>query len=151
MSQALDCARLAAAEGEVPVGAIVVRDGEVLAQAGNRPIAGIDPTAHAEINALRAASLNVGNYRLPGSTLYVTLEPCMMCVGAIVHARVETLVFAAREPKAGAVVSAATLLASPFLNHRVDVIEGPCAEEAAELMSNFFAARRKAATQKDPT
>lgn len=149
MNRALNCAQQAAADGEVPVGALVVRDGVVLAEAGNRPIAGTDPTAHAEINALRAASLAVGNYRLPGSTLYVTLEPCMMCVGAIVHARVETLVFAAREPKAGAVVSAAALLDSTFLNHRVNVIEGPCAAESAELMSAFFANRRSARAQKD--
>lgn len=149
MNQALNCARRAAAKGEVPVGAVLVQDGEVLAEAGNRPISDSDPTAHAEVNALRAACLAAGNYRLPGSTLYVTLEPCMMCVGAIVHARVDTLVFAAREPKAGAVVSAATLLDSPFLNHRVQVIEGPCADDAAALMSSFFADRRRSNAKKD--
>ena len=143
MAQALASAAEAADRGEVPVGACLVSaSGELLASAGNGQIAACDPSAHAEINALRIGSQAVNNYRLPGTTLYVTLEPCMMCCGALIHARVSRLVFAAREPKAGAVVSTATLLDRSGLNHRTDWSEGLLAEESAALLRAFFAARR---------
>lgn len=142
MEQALDLARQAAALGEVPVGAVLVRDGSLLAQGYNHPIAGSDPTGHAEIHALRNAAQALGNYRLPGSTLYVTIEPCTMCVGAIIHARVERLVFGAREPRAGAVVSQLQLLDQSHYNHRVKWSEGVLAEQCSGLISEFFRARR---------
>jgi len=143
MQRALQLAEGAAAAGEVPVGAVLVRGDEVLGEAGNRPIASHDPTAHAEILALRAAAARRANYRLRDTTLYVTLEPCTMCCGALVHARIGRLVFAAREPKAGAVVSTAALLDQPGLNHRVAWSEGPLSEASARLLSDFFAARRR--------
>lgn len=142
MELALAEAREAEAEGEVPVGAVVVRDGEVIARAHNRPIGLNDPTAHAEILALRAAAERLGNYRLTGCDLYVTLEPCAMCAGALVHARVRRLVFAAADSKAGAVASTMRLLEAPYLNHRVEVVAGVLAEEAAALLQRFFALRR---------
>ncbi len=142
MRRALVLAESAARAGEVPVGAVLVRSGEVLGEGANHPLSGNDPTAHAEIRALRSAAAAVGNYRLPGSTLYVTIEPCAMCAGALVHARVERLVFAAREPKAGVVVSNLQLLDAPFLNHRLRWEEGPLAEEASGLMQAFFRGRR---------
>lgn len=142
MRQALEQARLAAACEEVPVGAVLVAGGKLLAAAHNQPIKGHDPTAHAEIMALRQASQIRQNYRLPGSTLYVTIEPCTMCVGALVHARVEMLVFGAREPRSGAVVSQLKLLDDACLNHRVAYVEGILAESCGELMQNFFRARR---------
>lgn len=142
MRRALALAADAAAAGEVPVGAVLVRDGVVLGEGYNRPIAGHDPTAHAEICALRAACQFVGNYRLPGATLYVTLEPCAMCAGAIVHARVDRLVFAATEPKAGAIVSTQRFFDMPQLNYRVTVAGGLLADEASELLKTFFARRR---------
>lgn len=142
MEVALEQARLAARLGEVPVGAVVVQGDEVLACDHNAPILANDPTAHAEVRALRAAAAKVGNYRLPGSTLYVTLEPCSMCVGALMHARVERLVFGAREPKAGSVVSATQLLSSPHFNHRIEVSEGVLASESSALLRAFFANRR---------
>jgi tRNA(adenine34) deaminase len=120
-----------------------VRDGEVLGEGANAPIERHDPTAHAEIVALRAAALRVGNYRLPGSTLYVTIEPCTMCAGALIHARIETLVFGAREPRAGAIVSSAAVIANAGLNHRVAVVEGILAEECQALLKTFFRARRE--------
>jgi tRNA(adenine34) deaminase len=144
MRRALGLAQAAALAGEVPVGAVLVRAGEVLGEGGNSPLSGNDPTAHAEVCALRSASAAAGNYRLPGSTLYVSIEPCAMCAGALVHARVERLVFAAREPKAGVVVSNLQLLDAPFLNHRVRWEEGPLAEEAAAMMQAFFRGRRLA-------
>ncbi|RMG30776.1 MAG: nucleoside deaminase, partial [Gammaproteobacteria bacterium] len=134
MQRALEWARRAQADGEVPVGAVLVREGKVLAEAGNRPIGLNDPTAHAEILALRQAARREGNYRLPGTTLYVTLEPCLMCTGALVHARVARLVFAARDnlrPDSGRVEA---WLAHPWLNHRVQVEQGPLGEEAAALL-----------------
>ena len=149
MRLALDAARAAAAGGEVPVGAVLVRDGVALAVAANAQVASADPSAHAEILALRAAAQSVGNYRLPGSTLYVTIEPCTMCAGALVHARVARLVFGADEPRAGAVRSSATVLDNPGLNHRVQVVHGVCAEEAAALLRGFFAERRRAAANTD--
>jgi tRNA(adenine34) deaminase len=142
MRRALVLAEAAAAAGEVPVGAVLVRDGAVLAEAHNATIASHDPTGHAEVRALRAAAATVRNYRLPGSVLYVTLEPCTMCVGALVHARVRELVFAAREPRAGVVCSNGHLLDAPHYNHRVSWRQGPLGEESARLLQAFFRARR---------
>ena len=143
MQLALAEARQAEAEGEVPVGAVVAREGEVIAAAHNRPIGLNDPTAHAEVLALRAAAAKLGNYRLAGCDLYVTLEPCAMCVGALVHARVRRLVYAAADPKAGAVVSCLRLLDSPHWNHRVEVTGGLLADKAAALLQRFFSSRRE--------
>jgi tRNA(adenine34) deaminase len=142
MRRALGLAEQAAVAGEVPVGAVLVRDGEILGEGWNQPISAADPTAHAEIVALRAAATRVGNYRLPGATLYVTIEPCTMCAGALVHARIARLVYGAEEPRAGAVRSAARALETPGLNHRVEVTAGPGADAAAALMTEFFRARR---------
>ncbi|NGP53890.1 tRNA adenosine(34) deaminase TadA [Thioalkalivibrio sp. XN8] len=143
MRRALELAACAEAEGEVPVGAVLVGpDGEVLAEAWNRPIATCDPTGHAEIRALRAAGEVIGNYRLPGTTLYVTLEPCPMCAGAMVHARVRRLVYAAADPRAGAAGSVFDLLRSPRLNHQVEVTGGVLADASAALLRSFFRARR---------
>jgi tRNA(adenine34) deaminase len=143
MLEALERARAAAEAGEVPVGAVLVgADGHVLARAENAPIATHDATAHAEIRALRAAGGVLRNYRLPGCTLYVTLEPCAMCVGALVHARVERLVFGAADPKTGACGSALDLVSEPAFNHRLAVTGGVLADESAELLRRFFAARR---------
>jgi tRNA(adenine34) deaminase len=146
MRQALEAARGAAAAGEVPVGAVLVQGDSVVAVAANRPIAGHDPTAHAEIEALRAGGRALGGYRLGGTTLYVTLEPCVMCASAIVHARVARLVFGAWDPKAGAAGSTLDVFALPHMNHRVDVFGGVLMEESARLLSGFFEARRRAAT-----
>jgi tRNA(adenine34) deaminase len=145
MRRALELAETAAAAGEVPVGAVVVRDGAILGEGYNQPIAAVDPTAHAEVMALRDAARRVGNYRLAGAALYVTMEPCTMCAGAMVHARIETLVYGALEPKSGAVVSTASVLDNPRLNHRVEVLGGVLAEESAALLKGFFAARRASA------
>ena len=142
MRQALAEAREAGAAGEVPVGAVVVLGGEVVGRGHNRPIIEADPTAHAEIQALRDAARRVGNYRLTGATLYVTVEPCVMCAGACVHARVGALVFGAADPKAGAVVSHAQVLDVPAWNHRVSVTEGVLADEAGALVQAFFRMRR---------
>lgn len=144
MRRALALARQGAAAGEVPVGAVVVRDGVAIGEGWNAPIGHHDPSAHAEIVALRAAAQAVENYRLVGSTLYVTIEPCAMCAGALLHARVARLVFAAREPRAGVVVSNMRLLDAPFFNHRVCWIEGVCAAQASRLMREFFRSRREA-------
>ena len=144
MRRALELARRAAAAGEVPVGAVVVRAGEVLGEGANQPIGSHDPTAHAEIVALRAAAARIGNYRLSGSTLYVTIEPCTMCAGALVHARVGTLVYGASEPRAGAIASAANALGNAGLNHRVAVVAGVLEDECAALLTAFFRARRDA-------
>lgn len=142
MAVAIEQARLAAQVGEVPVGAVLVMESAIVAAAHNAPISANDPTAHAEVRVIRTASAEVGNYRLPGSTLYVTLEPCSMCVGALMHARIERLVFGAREPKAGSVVSACELLSAPHFNHRIEVTEGVQAEICSALLSEFFAERR---------
>jgi len=142
MSRALQLAGQAGAVGEVPVGAIVVLDGKEIGAGFNAPISGCDPTAHAEIRALRDAARRVGNYRLPGATLYVTLEPCTMCVGAIVHSRVSRLVYGAAEPKAGAVESARQTLDEPHLNWRVDSVGGVLADQCSQVISEFFARRR---------
>ncbi len=142
MKQALAEAQQAEPRGEVPVGAVVVRDGEILARAHNQPIALNDPTAHAEILALRAAAAKLGNYRLTGCDLYVTLEPCAMCAAALVHARIRRLVYAAADPKAGAVQSTMRLLDAPQLNHHVEVIPGLLADESSALLQRFFSKRR---------
>ena len=142
MGLALDLAREAGAAGEVPVGALVVMDGEVVGRGSNQPIGRHDPTAHAEIMALRDAATRLGNYRLPGSTLYVTLEPCAMCAGAIMHARIDRVVFGARDPKTGAAGSVIDLFAESRLNHHTTVLGGVLAEECGSLLSGFFAARR---------
>lgn len=145
MDLALEEARKALSAGEVPVGAVVVLDGRIVATGYNRPITAIDPTAHAEIVALRAAAAAVGNYRLTGAVVYVTLEPCLMCAGALVHARVGRLVYGAREPKTGAVHSTLQVLDRPTLNHRVEVVEGVREAECRALVQEFFQARRAAA------
>ncbi|MCK0164667.1 tRNA adenosine(34) deaminase TadA [Marinobacter sp. S6332] len=142
MARALTLAAQGASLGEVPVGAVVVRDGKELGTGFNLPISGCDPTAHAEICALRDAAARVGNYRLTGATLYVTLEPCTMCVGAIVHSRISRLVYGAREPKAGAVESARRTLDEPHLNWQVDVVGGILQDECSQIISNFFSHRR---------
>jgi tRNA(adenine34) deaminase len=145
MREAIEQARLGAARGEVPVGAVLVVDGIVVARAFNQPIGRTDPTAHAEILALREAAAAIGNYRLVNGTLYVTIEPCLMCVGALVHARVREVVFGAPEPKTGALVSAVTALDVPGLNHRFAVLPGVCADDCRELMQAFFRERRRPA------
>jgi len=142
MRRALELADLAAAAGEVPVGAVLVRDGQIIGEGWNQVISAADPTAHAECVALRTAATTEKNYRLPGTTLYVTLEPCTMCVGALVHARVQRLVFAAREPRAGVIVSQASSLDADYYNHRVHWDEGVLAEESASRLRDFFRERR---------
>jgi tRNA(adenine34) deaminase len=142
MRAALDLARQAADAGEVPVGAVVVIDGVIAGEGFNQPIGSHDPTAHAEIVAIRAAAARVGNYRLTGSTLYVTVEPCLMCVGALVHARIGTLVYGTLEPKSGAIASSVRAHESPGLNHSVEVVGGVLAEECREVMQRFFRERR---------
>ena len=142
MQAALDEARLAAEAGEVPIGAVVVREGEIVGRGQNRVLRDVDPTAHAEVVALRAAAAMLGNYRLPGCTLFVTLEPCAMCAGAMIHARLERLVFAAADPKAGAAGSVLAVLNHPQLNHQMQVEQGILAEESAELLRSFFRERR---------
>lgn len=145
MALALDQARLAWAAGEVPVGAVVVRDGEVIAAGFNQPISSHDPTAHAEIVALRAAADKLGNYRLPGCELYVTLEPCAMCSGAMMHARLARVVYAAHDPKTGVCGSVLDLFQQEQLNHHTEVVGGVLADEASAMLKDFFAARRAAA------
>jgi len=142
MREALLLAQEAAACGEVPVGAVVVLDGEIVGRGFNQPIRRHDPTAHAEIMALRDAASRLGNYRLPGCSLYVTLEPCIMCAGAIMHARIARVVFGASDPKTGACGSVVDLFAEARLNHHAEVIGGILAEECGMQLSNFFAARR---------
>jgi len=142
MRAALDAAAAAGGRGEVPVGAVLVRGGEIVASGGNSPIASHDPTAHAELLALRAAGRILGDYRLTDTTLYVTLEPCVMCAAAIVHARVRRLVFGAFDPRAGAAGSITNVFALPQLNHRVDVFGGVLMEDCARLLQEFFGARR---------
>jgi tRNA(adenine34) deaminase len=145
MQIALDQAQLAWAQGEVPVGAVVVCDGEIVATGFNQPIGKHDPTAHAEIVALRAAADKLGNYRLPGCTLYVTLEPCIMCSGAMMHARLARVVYAATDPKTGACGSVLDLFAHEQLNHHAQVEGGVLAGEASTMLRAFFAERRAAA------
>ncbi|MGM0569624.1 tRNA adenosine(34) deaminase TadA [Marinobacter sp.] len=143
MQRALELARFAASQGEVPVGAVVVLDGREVGSGYNAPISTCDPTAHAEIRALRDAAARVANYRLSGATLYVTLEPCTMCVGATVHSRVSRLVYGAAEPKGGAVQSVRKTLDEPHFNWTVAVTGGVLAEQSGQLLSEFFTARRE--------
>jgi tRNA(adenine34) deaminase len=142
MQAALEAARAAGEMGEVPVGAVIVLDDAIVARAGNRTIVDCDPTAHAEIVALREAARKIGNYRLLGATLYVTIEPCAMCAGAMIQARIARLVYGAEDAKGGAVRSCFSVLDSAQLNHRVEVTAGVMAEDAAALLKDFFAARR---------
>jgi tRNA(adenine34) deaminase len=142
MRAALEEARRGFAAGEVPVGAVVVLDGKVVGRGYNQPIGSRDPTAHAEVVAIRTAAGAIGNYRLVGATLYVTIEPCLMCVGAMIHARVATLVFGAPEPKAGAVVSTCRAHELPSLNHRIDVLGGVLEDECRAVIQEFFKTRR---------
>jgi tRNA(adenine34) deaminase len=142
MRRALELARRAQSDGEVPVGAVVVLNDDIIGEGWNCPIGTSDPTAHAEIMALRAASRRQKNYRMPGAVLYVTLEPCVMCVGAIIHARIERVVYGAPDPKTGAAGSVFPLLDSDRFNHRVQVVGGVLAEECGTLLRNFFQSRR---------
>ncbi|MDE0514039.1 MAG: tRNA adenosine(34) deaminase TadA [Gammaproteobacteria bacterium] len=142
MRRALDLAERARSEGEVPVGAVLVMEDDCIGEGWNRPISARDPTAHAEIGALRAGAAHMGNYRLPGATLYVTLEPCAMCAGAIILARLKRLVYAAADPKAGAAGSVFNILQSSQLNHRVELASGILEQEAAMLLQTFFRERR---------
>ena len=146
MEEALELGRAARARGEVPVGAVIVKDGEVVGRGGNAPIAAADPTAHAEIAALRDAARRLGNYRLPGCDLYVTIEPCAMCAGAILHARIARVVFGARDAKTGACGSVVDLFAEPRLNHHATVTGGVLASACGALLSDFFSTRRESAT-----
>jgi tRNA(adenine34) deaminase len=147
MQQALAEARESAASGEVPIGAVLVLEGRILARSGNRTIRDCDPTAHAEIVALREAARIIGNYRLADTTLYVTIEPCSMCAGAMLQARVPRLVYGAAEPRGGAVQSCFELLSHPDLNHRVQVTSGVLASDCSDVIQSFFAVRRKQALQ----
>jgi len=144
MAEALALARQAAESGEVPVGAVVVKDGAVVGRGYNRPVSGKDPTAHAEVMALRDAAERIGNYRLGDCELYVTLEPCAMCAGAIMHARVSRVVYGAADPKSGACGSVVDLFAENRLNYHATVVSGVMAEEATRLLQDFFSARRRA-------
>jgi tRNA(adenine34) deaminase len=143
MQLALDQARLGAATGEVPVGAVLVKNNELIASGFNQPIGTCDPTAHAEVVALRAAANQLNNYRLPDTTLYVTIEPCAMCAGALMHARIKRLVYGATEPRAGAVVSSIKLLDGGQFNHRIEVEGGVLAAQCSEIMQTFFRDKRR--------
>ncbi|MGB2065191.1 MAG: tRNA adenosine(34) deaminase TadA [Marinomonas gallaica] len=143
MAKALELAQEAAAESEIPVGALVVLNDEIIGQGFNSPIHTCDPTAHAEIQAIRDACQKMNNYRLPGATLYVTLEPCSMCAGAIIHSRVARVVYGATEPKSGVVESQLSFFDSSYLNHRVESLGGVLADQASEQLSNFFQYRRE--------
>lgn len=143
MRLALAQAREAERLGEVPVGAVLVSHGELLAEGFNQPITLNDPSAHAEVVVLRKAARLLSNYRLPDSTLYVTVEPCTMCAGSLVHARVKRLVYGATEPRAGAIASQLQILSQPFYNHRVEVLGGVLAQECGQIMSEFFARKRR--------
>ena len=143
MDAALEQARLALAAGEVPIGAVLVIDDEIVARAFNQPISSCDPTAHAEVLVVRQAARIVGNYRLTAADVYVTLEPCLMCVGALVHARVRTLIYGAAEPKTGALVSTARALETPGLNHRFEVTGGVREDAARDLIQQFFREKRR--------
>ena len=142
MQQALDQAKLAAAAGEVPVGAVLVRDGQVISTGFNQPITNSDPSAHAEMMALRAAASDEANYRLPGTTLYVTLEPCTMCAGAMLHARVDRVVFGATDPKTGAAGSVLNVFSEKQINHQTVVEGGIMREECGQILRDFFKERR---------
>jgi tRNA(adenine34) deaminase len=144
MEAAIEQARLGLAAGEVPIGAVLVVNGEIVARGYNRPISAVDPTAHAEVNVLRDAARSIGNYRLTDATVYVTLEPCLMCVGALVHARVREVVYGAAEPKTGALVSTIRALESPGLNHRFAVTGGVLEDQCRTLVQEFFRSKRLA-------
>ncbi|MEQ1574030.1 MAG: tRNA adenosine(34) deaminase TadA [Vicinamibacterales bacterium] len=144
MTAALDEARRGLAAGEVPVGAVLVLDGTIVARAFNQPIGTVDPTAHAEVLVLREAARTIGNYRLTGAVVYVTVEPCLMCVGALVHARVREVVYGAAEPRAGALISAVRALDIPGLNHQFAVTAGVLEEPCRDLMVRFFKEKRRA-------
>ncbi|MDD2932930.1 MAG: tRNA adenosine(34) deaminase TadA [Methylotenera sp.] len=150
MQQALELARIAADAGEVPVGAIIVKDGVIIGRGSNAPISTSDPTAHAEIRAMRDAATHLGNYRLVDCTLYVTLEPCAMCTGAIQHARIARLIYGASDPKTGACGSVVNLMAEPKLNHHTDITKGVLAQECGAMLSAFFSARRQKSTASRP-
>jgi tRNA(adenine34) deaminase len=143
MQRALELAHRAEAEGEVPVGAVLVRDEQVIGEGWNQPITASDPTGHAEIIALRAAATNISNYRLLNSTLYVTLEPCSMCAGALIHARVKRVVYGASDPKGGAAGSVFEILGTDKLNHVIEITKGVMADKCGEVLTNFFQQRRK--------
>ncbi len=143
MREALKLARIASGGDEVPVGAVIVLDGKIVGGAGNSPISSNDPTAHAEINAIRQACAALGNYRLDGADLYCTLEPCSMCAGAMVHARVRRLIFGTRDLRFGGVRSKFRIADSELLNHRVEIVEGVLGAECAEVLQGFFASRRR--------
>ena len=143
MDAALEQARRALAAGEVPIGAVLVINDEIVARAFNQPISSCDPTAHAEVLVVREAARIVGNYRLTASDVYVTLEPCLMCVGALIHARVRKLIYGAVEPKTGALVSTTRTLETPGLNHRFEVTGGVCEDAARELIQEFFREKRR--------
>ena len=143
MQRALELAHRAEAEGEVPVGAVLVRDEQIIGEGWNQPISASDPTSHAEIMALRSAAANINNYRLLNTTLYVTLEPCSMCAGALIHARVKRVVYGANDPKGGAAGSVFEILGTDKLNHKVEVTSGVLAKECGEVLTNFFQQRRK--------
>ena len=147
MREALRLAQQAADAGEVPVGALIVQNGQVIGRGYNQPVKTHDPSAHAEICALRSAGQVIGNYRLPDATLYVTIEPCTMCYGAIIHARIKRLVYGAAEPKYGAVLSGQKLLENGQFNHSPDVLNGVLEQECSLLMKQFFASKRRQATQ----
>ena len=142
MQQALDQAKLAAMAGEVPVGAVLVRDGKIISRGFNQPISNSDPSAHAEMMALRAAAHIESNYRLPGTTLYVTLEPCIMCAGAMLHARVERVVFGATDPKTGAAGSVLNVFSEKQINHQTQVEGGIMGDECGQILRDFFKGRR---------
>jgi len=144
MRRALELAKQGEALGEVPVGAVIVKDGEIIGEGFNQPISSCDPTAHAEVVALRDASSSIQNYRLIDCTLYVTIEPCTMCAGSLIHARIKRLVFGATEPKSGVVGSNDNALLLPHFNHSIETVSGILAGECSAVMSNFFAARRAA-------
>lgn len=150
MSLALAAARGSAEAGEVPVGAVICQGETVLAVAGNHPITTADPTAHAEIAVIREAARKVGNYRLPGTTLYVTLEPCLMCMGAIIHSRIERLVFGARDPKTGAACSKYRIGRDGLLNHTVRIESGLLDRQCGALLVSFFSTRRQSRTESQP-
>ena len=144
MGEALELARTAAAEQEIPVGAVIVRDQKIIGRGYNQPIKSNDPSAHAEMVAIRDACSALANYRIPNTTLYVTIEPCTMCLGAIVHARIDQVVFAAKEPKAGALTSHPEALDADYFNHKIEWYGGVCESEANALMQAFFKQRRQA-------
>lgn len=151
MAYALQLAAQGEAIGEVPVGAVIVQDEKIIGEGFNQPISSHDPTAHAEIVALRQASAQVQNYRLVGSTIYVTLEPCTMCVGALIHARIARLVFGTTEPKAGAVISKSRLLDNNYFNHRIDYAGGALSDQCQHQLSQFFARRREEKRKQRPS